>query len=72
MNSLLIICFRRKRKARNIYCCTLFNCARISNFSNEIIFGTGNPRPGISGGPILNDQGEVIGIYGKAEYGKSE
>ncbi|MFM6783004.1 MAG: trypsin-like peptidase domain-containing protein, partial [Dolichospermum sp.] len=36
------------------------------------LFFNGNPRPGISGGPILNDQGEVIGIYGKAEYGKSE
>jgi hypothetical protein len=30
------------------------------------------PRPGMSGGPILNDQGEVIGIYGKAEFGLSE
>jgi Leucine-rich repeat (LRR) protein len=26
----------------------------------------------MSGGPILNDQGEVIGIYGKAEFGISE
>ncbi|MFM7363355.1 MAG: GUN4 domain-containing protein, partial [Cuspidothrix sp.] len=26
----------------------------------------------MSGGPILNDQGEVIGIYGKAEFGRSE
>ncbi|MFO0052131.1 MAG: GUN4 domain-containing protein [Dolichospermum sp.] len=31
------------------------------------LFLSGGPRPGISGGPILNDQGEVIGIYGKAE-----
>ncbi|MDB9483777.1 GUN4 domain-containing protein, partial [Dolichospermum circinale CS-537/05] len=36
------------------------------------LFFNGNPRPGISGGPILNDQGEVIGIYGKAEFGRSE
>ena len=36
------------------------------------LFFSGSPRPGMSGGPILNDQGEVIGIYGKAEYGKSE
>ncbi|MFM6246500.1 MAG: serine protease, partial [Dolichospermum sp.] len=36
------------------------------------LFLSGGPRPGISGSPILNDQGEVIGIYGKAEYGKSE
>jgi hypothetical protein len=26
----------------------------------------------MSGGPILNDQGKVIGIYGKAEFGRSE
>ncbi|MBO1046617.1 MAG: trypsin-like serine protease [Dolichospermum sp. DEX182a] len=31
------------------------------------LFLSGSPRPGMSGGPILNDQGEVIGIYGKAE-----
>ncbi|WP_199290873.1 MULTISPECIES: GUN4 domain-containing protein [unclassified Anabaena] len=36
------------------------------------LFFSGSPRPGMSGGPILNDQGEVIGIYGKAEYGISE
>jgi hypothetical protein len=36
------------------------------------LFLSGSPRPGMSGGPILNDQGEVIGIYGKAEYGISE
>jgi serine protease Do len=33
------------------------------------LFLSGSPRPGMSGGPILNDQGEVIGIYGKAEFG---
>ncbi|MFM6529715.1 MAG: serine protease, partial [Dolichospermum sp.] len=27
------------------------------------LFLSGSPRPGISGSPILNDQGEVIGIY---------
>jgi hypothetical protein len=36
------------------------------------LFLSGSPRPGMSGGPILNDQGEVIGIYGKAEFGISE
>ena len=36
------------------------------------LFLSGSPRPGMSGGPILNDQGEVIGIYGKAEFGRSE
>jgi internalin A len=36
------------------------------------LFFSGSPRPGMSGGPILNDQGEVIGIYGKAEFGRSE
>ncbi|MFM6013871.1 MAG: trypsin-like peptidase domain-containing protein [Dolichospermum sp.] len=36
------------------------------------LFLSGGPRPGISGSPILNDQGEVIGIYGKAEFGRSE
>ncbi|MBD2136464.1 GUN4 domain-containing protein [Anabaena sp. FACHB-1237] len=36
------------------------------------LFFNGNPRQGISGGPILNDQGEVIGIYGKAEFGSDE
>ncbi|MEB3148148.1 MAG: GUN4 domain-containing protein, partial [Sphaerospermopsis sp.] len=36
------------------------------------LFLSASPRPGMSGGPILNDQGEVIGIYGKAEFGRSE
>ena len=36
------------------------------------LFLSGSPRPGMSGGAILNDQGEVIGIYGKAEFGRSE
>jgi internalin A len=36
------------------------------------LFLSGSPRPGMSGGPILNDQGKVIGIYGKAEFGISE
>ncbi|MFM6070777.1 MAG: GUN4 domain-containing protein, partial [Dolichospermum sp.] len=36
------------------------------------LFLSGGPRPGISGSPILNDQGEVIGIYGKAEFGSNE
>jgi hypothetical protein len=36
------------------------------------LFLSGSPRPGMSGGPILNDQGKVIGIYGKAEFGRSE
>jgi hypothetical protein len=36
------------------------------------LFLSGSPRTGMSGGPILNDQGEVIGIYGKAEFGRSE
>ena len=36
------------------------------------LFLSGSPRPGMSGGPILNDQGEVIGLYGKAEFGISE
>ena len=36
------------------------------------LFLSGSPRPGMSGGAILNDQGEVIGIYGKAEFGISE
>ena len=36
------------------------------------LFLSGSPRPGMSGGPILNDQGVVIGIYGKAEFGRSE
>ncbi|MFM9160349.1 MAG: hypothetical protein ACKOPK_21140, partial [Dolichospermum sp.] len=33
---------------------------------------SGVPRPGISGRQILHDQGEVIGIYGKAEFGSNE
>ncbi|MFM6684470.1 MAG: serine protease, partial [Dolichospermum sp.] len=36
------------------------------------LFLSGSPRPVISGSPILNDQGEVIGIYGKAEFGSNE
>ncbi|MFM6820081.1 MAG: serine protease, partial [Dolichospermum sp.] len=36
------------------------------------LFLSASPRRGMSGGPILNDQGEVIGIYGKAEFGRSE
>jgi hypothetical protein len=36
------------------------------------LFLSGSPRLGMSGGAILNDQGEVIGIYGKAEFGRSE
>jgi serine protease Do len=36
------------------------------------LFLSGSPRPGMCGAPILHDQGEVIGIYGKAEFGISE
>ncbi|MFM6861701.1 MAG: GUN4 domain-containing protein, partial [Dolichospermum sp.] len=36
------------------------------------LFLSASPRPGMSGSPILNDQGEVIGIYGKAEFGSNE
>ena len=31
------------------------------------LFLSGEPKPGISGGPILDEQGRLIGIYGKAE-----
>ncbi|KZL51711.1 serine/threonine protein kinase [Nodularia spumigena CENA596] len=31
------------------------------------LFFTGQPKPGVSGGPILDERGLVIGIYGKAE-----
>ncbi|MFM5961714.1 MAG: tetratricopeptide repeat protein, partial [Dolichospermum sp.] len=36
------------------------------------LFLSGSPRPGISGSPILNDQGEVFGMYGKADFGSNE
>ncbi|MDB9500087.1 trypsin-like peptidase domain-containing protein, partial [Nodularia spumigena] len=32
------------------------------------LFFTGQPKRGVSGGPILDERGLVIGIYGKAEY----
>ncbi|MFM6622493.1 MAG: hypothetical protein ACKPHZ_04855, partial [Dolichospermum sp.] len=36
------------------------------------LFLSGIKRPGICVSQILHDQGEVIGIYGKAEFGSNE